>query len=138
MERGAQLSRTEVALVVAVPVAWAVLLLFHPTGDGEDFHPIVRDQVTAWMVVHVGTLVFAPLLSGVVYLLLRGVAGVAALLSRIALTVFAVVYTAWEVLIGLGTGILVDQVNGLPAQSGRLARNWSRLSPTAASSAPSS
>jgi len=32
MERGAQFSRTEVALVVAVPVAWAVLLLFHPTG----------------------------------------------------------------------------------------------------------
>ena len=27
---------------------------------------------------------------------------------------FVVFYTAWEVLIGLGTGILVDQVNGLP------------------------
>jgi hypothetical protein len=115
MERGAQFSRTEVALVVAVPVAWAVLLLFHPTGDGEDFYPIVRDQVSAWMVVHVGTLVFVPLLAGVVYLLLRGVAGVAAQLSRSALAVFAVVYTAWEVLVGLGTGILVDQVNGLPA-----------------------
>jgi hypothetical protein len=66
------------------------------------------------MVVHIGTLVLVPLLAGVVYLLLRGVDGVAALLSRIALAVFAVFYTAWEVLIGLGTGILVDQVNGLP------------------------
>ena len=28
---------------------------------------------------------------------------------------FAVFYTAWEVLIGLGTGILIEQVNGLPA-----------------------
>jgi len=101
--------------MVAVPVAWAVLLLFHPTGDGDEFYPIVRDQVTAWLVVHVGTLLFVPLLAGVVYLLRRGVEGVGALLSRIALAVFARVYTAWEVLIGLGTGILVDQANGLPA-----------------------
>jgi hypothetical protein len=113
--RGARVSRTEVALMVAVPLGWAVLLLFHPTGDGDEFYPIVRDQLTAWMVVHVGTLPFVPLLAGVVYLLLRGVEGVAALLSRIALAVFAVFYTAFEVLIGLGTGILVDQVNGLPA-----------------------
>ena len=101
--------------MVAVPVAWAVLLLFHPTGDGDEFYPVVRDQVTAWLVVHVGTLLFVPLLAGVVYLLLRGVEGVAARLSRIALAVFALFYTAWEVLIGLGTGILVDQVNRLPA-----------------------
>jgi hypothetical protein len=101
--------------MVAVPVGWAVLLLFHPTGDGDDFYPIVRDQLTAWLVVHVGTLLFVPLLAGVVYLLLRGVDGGAALLSRLALAVFAVVYTAWEVLVGLGTGILVDQVDGLPA-----------------------
>lgn len=50
-----------------------------------------------------------------VYLLLRGVVGVAALLSRIALAVFVVFYTAFEVLIGLGTGIIIEQVNGLPA-----------------------
>jgi hypothetical protein len=101
--------------MVVVPVAWAVLLWFHPTGEGDEFYPVVRDQVTAWLVVHVGTLLFAPLLAGVMYLLLRGVEGVAALVSRIALAVFALLYTAWEVLIGLGTGILVDQVNGLPA-----------------------
>jgi hypothetical protein len=102
--------------MVAVPVAWPVLHLFHPTGEGDEFYPVVRDQVTAWVVVHVGTLVFVPLLAGVVYLLLGDVDGVAALLSRIALAVFALFYTAWEVLIGLGTGLLVDQVkNGLSA-----------------------
>ena len=88
---------------------------FSSDREGDEFYPVVRDQVTAWLVVHVGSLLFVPLLAGVVYLLLRGVEGVAALLSRIALAVFALVYTAWEVLIGLGTGILVDQVNGLPA-----------------------
>ena len=47
--------------MVAVPVAWAVLLLFHPTGEGDESDPVVRDQVSAWLVVHVGTLVFVPL-----------------------------------------------------------------------------
>ena len=114
MDRNVQFGRKEVAFMFAVPVAWAVLLLFHPTGDGDEFYPIVKDQVTAWQIVHIGTLLLVPLLAVVVYQLLRGVDGVAAMLSRIALAVFAVFYTAFEVLIGIGTGILVEQVNALP------------------------
>ena len=103
----------ERAFLIGVPVCWALFLLLHPTGDGEDFYPIVSDQVTAWMTVHLATLVFVPLMAGVVLLLLRGVEGAAATVSRVALGVFMVVYMAWEVLIGIGTGVLVDQVNQL-------------------------
>jgi hypothetical protein len=124
--------------MVAIPVAWAVLLLFHPTGEGDEFYPVVRDQVTAWLVGHVGTLVFVPLLAGVVYLLLRGVEGVAALLSRIALAVFALFYTAWEVLIGSARASSWTKSMGFLRPSGRPGRNWSRISPVAPSSAPSS
>lgn len=106
-------SRREVAFMIGVPLAWAILLLFHPRGEGEDFYPIIRDEVTAWEIVHLGTLIFVPLMAGVVLLLLRGTEGTSAMVSRVALAVFAVVYTAWEVLIGIGTGILVDEVNQL-------------------------
>ena len=116
-DRARAFAPAEVAFLVGVPLLWAVLLLFHPTGDGDEFYPIVSDQVTAFQIVHLGTLLFVPLLAGVVYLLLRGVEGTAARISRIALAVFALVYTTWEVLIGLGTGILVEQVNQLPAAS---------------------
>jgi hypothetical protein len=105
----------EVAFLAGVPLLWGILLVFHPTGDGDEFYPIVRDQVTAWQIVHIGTLLFVPLLAGVVYLLLRGAEGIAALLSRIALAAFALIYTAWEVLIGIGLGVLIEQVNRLPA-----------------------
>ena len=94
-------------------MCWALFLLLHPTGEGEDFYPIVSDQVTAWVTVHVATLVFVPLMAGVVLLLLRGVEGGPATVSRAAVGVFMVVYMAWEVLIGIGTGVLVDQVNQL-------------------------
>jgi hypothetical protein len=111
--RWSTFSRAERAFLIGVPLAWAILLVFHPTGEGDDFFPIVRDDVTTWLAVHIGTLVFVPLMAGVVLLLLRGIDGRAAFVSRIAVAVFAVTYMAWEVLIGIGIGVLVDQVNQL-------------------------
>jgi hypothetical protein len=105
----------EIVLLIGVPLVWAVLLLFHPTGDGDEFYPIVRDQVTAWITVHVGTLLFVPLIAAAVYVLLRGVEGTAAHVGRVALAPFVVFYATWEALIGIGVGILADEVNGLSA-----------------------
>jgi hypothetical protein len=108
-------SRQEVGFLVGVPLAWGVLLLFHPTGEGEAItYADLHDKVTPWLVVHLGTLFFLPLMAAAVYLLLRGVEGTAARVSRIALVPFVLFYTAFEVLVGIGTGILVDDVNGLP------------------------
>jgi hypothetical protein len=105
---------TEIAFLVGIPLAWAVLLLFHPTGGGEAVtYADVQDQVTAWLVVHIGMMVFIPLMAVAVYLLLRGIEGTAARISRIALVPFVVVYGAYEVLLGIGAGILVQDVNGL-------------------------
>jgi hypothetical protein len=109
------LSRWQTVSLVAVPVAWAVLLLFHPTGDNDAFYPVVRDNVVAWQVVHIGMLLFIPLMAGVVYLLLRGVDGRAAQVARMALVPFVVFYAAFEILVGIGTGIVVNDVNGLAA-----------------------
>jgi hypothetical protein len=108
------LSRREVLFLVGVPLAWAILLLFHPGGEGEDLYRDLQDQVTRMLVVHIGMLIFIPLMAVVVYVLLRGVEGTAALVSRIALAVYVVFYGAWEAMYGIGLGILADAVNGLP------------------------
>jgi hypothetical protein len=111
--QGRAFSPAELAFLIGVPLAWAVLLLFHPTGGGEAItYADVRDQVTAWLVVHLGMMLFIPLMAVAVYLLLRGIEGTAARVSRIALVPFVVFYGAYEVLLGIGTGILVDDVNG--------------------------
>ena len=109
------LSRREIMFLVGVPLAWAVLLLFHPGGEGKDLYGDLQDQVTRMFVVHIGMLVFIPLMAVVVYVLLRGLEGTAALVSRIALAVYVVFYGAWEAMYGIGLGILGDAVNGLPA-----------------------
>jgi hypothetical protein len=105
----------EVAFLVAVPALWAILLLFHPGGEADQMYDTVRDKVTPWLVVHLGTMFFIPLLAASVYVLLRDVEGAAARVSRIALVPFALFYTIWETLQGIATGILVHNVNQLSA-----------------------
>ena len=104
-----------IAFLAGVPLAWAALLLFHPTGDTDEFFPVVSDNVAAWQTVHIGTMVFVPLMAGVLYVLVNGIHGTAARVSRVALAPFAVFYAAYEVLTGIGTGMLVNEVNALPA-----------------------
>lgn len=107
-------SPAELAFVIGVPLLWAVLLLFHPGGEGTEIYLDAQDNVTAFMVVHIGMMLFIPLMAVAIYLLLRGVEGAAARVSRIALVPFVVFYSAWEALQGIGVGILVNELNGLP------------------------
>jgi hypothetical protein len=107
-------SRGELAFLIGVPLLWAILLLFHPGGEGDQIYLDAQDKVTRFLVVHIGMMIFIPLMGAAVYLLLRGVEGTAAWVSRIALVPFVVFYSAWEVLQGIGVGILVNELNGLP------------------------
>jgi hypothetical protein len=100
--------------LVATPLALAVVLWFHPPG-GENVYEGVRDDVGAWLFVHTAFLLFTPLIAIAAYLMLGDLKSRAATVSRVALVFFLVFYTAWEVTIGVGTGILVDYANGLPA-----------------------
>ena len=49
----------------------------------------LHDKVTPTLVVHLGMLLFIPLMAIVVHVLLRGLDGTAARISRIALAPFA-------------------------------------------------
>jgi hypothetical protein len=104
----------ELAFLIGVPLLWGILLLFHPGGEGTEIYLDARDNVTAFMVVHLGMMLFIPLMAVVVYLLLRGIEGTAARVSRLALVPFVIFYSAWEVAQGIAVGILVEDVNGLP------------------------
>lgn len=100
--------------VVATPLALAIVLWFHPPG-GDDIYEGLREDVGAWLFVHTVFLFFIPLMAIATYLLLSGLESRAATVSRISLVFFLVFYTAYEVTVGLGAGILVDYANGLPA-----------------------
>jgi hypothetical protein len=100
--------------LVATPLTLGAALLFHPPG-GEDVYEGVRPDVDRWLFVHTAFLLFAPLLAIAAYLLLNRLESTSATVSRVALIFFLVFYTAYEATVGVGTGVLVDYANDLPA-----------------------
>jgi hypothetical protein len=95
-------------------LALGVLLLFHPQSDGRVYDGLT-DDVTRWLTVHLGLAVLAGAMGLAAYVLVDGLEGRAATVSRRALAVFVVFFIAWEATLGIGTGILVELANGLPA-----------------------
>jgi hypothetical protein len=108
-----RLGRNEAAFIIGVPIAWGLLLLLHPGGEASDVYGALEDSVARGLIVHIGMLFFIPLMAVAVYLLLRGVEGRAAQVSRIGLVPFVVFYSAWETLQGIANAVLVNEVNGL-------------------------
>jgi hypothetical protein len=100
---------------MGVPLAWAVLLLFHPDVPPDDVYGGLRDEVTTYIIVHVGTLIFIALLGVVLYMLVKDLPGRAARIARVAVIPFVVCYATWETVIGLAVGALVQHANDSPA-----------------------
>jgi hypothetical protein len=99
-------------LLVGVPLAFSVLLLFHPMiGDYEG----LRDVTTRFQLVHVGMVLALPLLAVGIHGLLDGLRGRAAAIGRIALIPFVAFYVPYVAFEGIALGVLGQELNGLPA-----------------------
>ena len=110
-------ARTELSLrsllFLVGPLLWAILILFHPNPTDPSPYEGIKDVVDRWLVVHVGQLVLAPLVFLAVWRLLADLHSVAATVSRAALVVWAVWFTAYDSVQGIATGLLVRYTSGL-------------------------
>jgi len=116
MDSPVRFTRPLLALTIGVPLAWAVLLWFHPDVDPNHVYASLRGDVVAYQIVHVGTLVFIGLTGLALYLLVRDLPGRAAQISRLAIGPFVLFYAAWESVIGLAIGALVQHGNDAPVR----------------------
>ena len=103
-------------LVFAGPLLWAVLVLFHPMSGGDSPYEAITDDVDRWLVVHVGQLILTPLLFLAVWRLLDGLSSAAAMVSRSALVVWTVFFSAYDSVQGVATGLLTRHANGLAGE----------------------
>ena len=126
MDSPSRFSRAWLAFAIGVPLAWAVLLWFHPDVDRNHVYADLRDDVVAYQVVHVGTLVFIGLIGLVLYLLVRDLPGGAARISRLAIGPFVLFYGAYEAVIGLAVGAWSSTATMRPCVSDRPWRTRSR------------
>lgn len=126
--------KTRMVLVAAVPLVTGVLLAWHP-ADPTDVMTLVP-VLPRWLAVHLGLLIALPLLALLLLRLLQGSEGPAATVSRLAVVVATALYTAFETLLGTGTGILVGLADGLPdelrAGAVELTQRWWEVPPVIA------
>jgi hypothetical protein len=97
-----------------VPLAWAVLLMFHPAPNPDDIYGSLREESTTWLIVHFGTLLFIGLMGAAVFVLVRDLSGSAAQVSRVAAGAYVLFYGAGEAILGIATGVLVQHTNAAP------------------------
>jgi hypothetical protein len=116
MDSPVRFTRPLLALAIGMPLAWAVLLWFHPNVDPDHVYADLRDNVVAYQIVHAGTLVFIGLIGLALYLLVRDLPGTAAKISRLAIGPFVLFYAAYESVIGLAVGALVQHGNDAPVR----------------------
>jgi hypothetical protein len=107
-------TRPVLAFAIGVPLAWAVLLWFHPNVDANHVYADLRDNVAAYQIVHIGTFAFIGLMGVALYLLVRDMPGTAAKISRLAIGPFVLFYGAYETVIGLTIGAMVQHGNDVP------------------------
>ncbi|HWI00341.1 MAG TPA: hypothetical protein VNT27_08410, partial [Propionibacteriaceae bacterium] len=88
-------------LVYAGPLVWAVLIVFHPNPGGDSPYEGISDVVDRWLVVHVGQLILTPFLFLAVWRLLDGLSSAAARVSRAALVVWTVFFSAYDSIQGV-------------------------------------
>ena len=101
-------------LVFAGPLLWAALILFHPMPGLDTPYADIKDEVNRWLVVHVGQLILTPFLFLAVWRLLDGLSSLTATISRAALVVWTVFFSAYDSIQGVAMGILTRHANGLP------------------------
>jgi hypothetical protein len=99
------------ALLIGVPLAFSVLLWFHPMiSDYEG----LRDVTTRFQIVHLGMVFALVLLAAGIYGLLEGLRGRAAAVGRVALIPFVAFYVPYVAFEGIALGVLGDRLNTLP------------------------
>ena len=98
------------------PLVWAVLALFHPMPTDDSPYEGINDDVDLWLVVHVGQLILTPFLFLAVWRLLDGLSSRASTISRCALVVWTVFFSAYDSVQGVATGILTKHANDLAGQ----------------------
>ena len=91
-------------LAAAVPVLWIPLTLLHPQSTD------VLDDVKTdtWLLVHYAQLVLAPLLALAMLFVLGRLEGIAAIVGSVAVVLWVALFSAFDSIAGIATGVLVD------------------------------
>ena len=99
-------------VLLGTPLALAVLEIFHPQPSGVA-EAVEQGEWFMWF--HIIQVPLIGLIALAVYLLTEGSQGRAVMVSRWAIGVFAVFFSAYDAAAGIATGYALRNAQGLPA-----------------------
>ena len=113
-------------ILIGTPLLTGILLLFHPLPEsaevgmtelpqGLDLYELLAPIADGFLAVHVIFPLALALLGLSVVLLLNGVRGIAANISRASAFIFVLSYIIYETIIGTVTGLLIRGAAALPS-----------------------
>jgi hypothetical protein len=100
-------------VLLGTPLALAILEVFHPERPSSASEAVEQGAWFMWF--HFIQVPLIGLIALAVYLLTQGLEGRAASVSRWAVGVFAVFFSAYDAAAGIGTGYALRNAQGLPA-----------------------
>jgi hypothetical protein len=106
----ANAARQPRAWVVLVPALYVLLTALHSSS-----HPTVGDDTTVWVVLHLAQLVLIGGMACVFTALVADEMNTPAKLARALALPYAVAYSAFDSVAGIGMGLWLDEVNSLSA-----------------------
>ena len=105
-------------ILIGTPIATGILLLFHPLPESAEMgitelpkglalYELLAPIADGFLAVHVLFPLALALLAVSIFLLLDGIRGTAAAISRVSVFLFAITYILYETIIGTVTGLLI-------------------------------
>jgi len=103
-------------VVCGAPIVFAVTGFLHlvPDAGAADIYTGLRNYAALWIAIHVAQLLLILLLAVAVYWLTEGLTSTAARVSRVALLPYLVFYSAFDAVVGLSNGLVVQHGSELP------------------------
>lgn len=101
-------------VLLGTPLALALLEIFHPEQPGGASEAVGQGGWFMWF--HIIQVPLIGLIALAVYLLTEGLEGRAVNVSRWAIAVFAVFFSAYDAAAGIGTGYALRNAQGLSAE----------------------
>ena len=105
-----------ILVVFGTPIAFAITGFLHlvPETDAPNIYTGLRDSAGLGIAIHVVQLLLILLLAVAVYWLTEGLTSTAARISRVALLPYLVFYSAFDAVVGLSNGLVVNYGSELP------------------------
>ncbi len=102
-------------LLIGAPIGWIGAVLLHPSASPETVYEDLAAAADRWLLVHFAQLVLTLALGVALWMAVAGRRGLAATITKVAVPVYLVFFSAFDSVAGIATGLVIRHAQTMPA-----------------------